>query len=115
MMTVLGSALSLEPSREVRRFADHVMLVRRARGDQIADEGNPLAMPTLACSGPPMSSRSWPTASISECPALPWRARRRPRLPADSRNTPARRRPDPRDKAAVLAQSPARNLSDRGS
>ena len=41
MTTVFGSAIALQPRREVRRLADDAALLRFARADQVADHDQP--------------------------------------------------------------------------
>ena len=41
MTTVFGSAIALQPRREVRRLTDDRLLLSRTRSDQIADHHQP--------------------------------------------------------------------------
>ena len=41
MTTMFGSAIALQPRREVRRLADDAALLRLARADQVADDDQP--------------------------------------------------------------------------
>ena len=93
-MTALGSALAWSRAARLGVSPTTSCSCGAPAATRSPMRTRPLAMPTLACSGP-----AYVVAKLDRQPR-PARARRRlraprrPRSPADSRNTPTRRRPD---------------------
>ena len=101
----------LQPRREVRRLADHGLLLRRALADQLADhdQAGRDADPRRQRLAAGVAELRRPPRRSPARPAPP--ARPRPRAPAASRNRRARRRPCTWRRARPSARPPRRSAS----